>query len=283
VDERSDIYALGATLYEMLTLRPPFEGDTTAVIVKKGILDDPVTPRKYNPGVDEGLASICLKCLRKDADKRYQSAEELAQDLERFLDGRPVEARPPSSVTDKVRRPDSGRTLVAILVSVILLLGAYIVVDRLGEEGETPQEVPPATAKSSKAPGLRDVKVVWVVDGDTIHVESGGRKEKIRLLNINAPEQKQPFCKAAGKHLRKLLAGKTVRLAPESEGDRFTKGDHGRTLAFVFVGETNVNVEMVRAGLAKFFTKFGRGRFGDTIEAAEKEARKAKRGIWSLK
>jgi endonuclease YncB( thermonuclease family) len=288
IDARSDVYSLGATLYEMLTLRPPFEGSTTAVIVKKGVLEDPVSPRKFNPGVDTPLATICLKCLQKDPAKRYGSAQELAEDLDRFLEGKPIVARPPSKVKALVRRLGRSRAVYVAVVCFALLASTYVAWDLVGDRGkpaEPPSPVPaPAPAPAPKSPASpegRTAKVVWVVDGDTLHVMLDKRKEKVRLLQINAPEERQPFYRTSGKFLRNLVAGGKVLLVPATAGTKFTRGNHGRLLAYLFVDGRNVNVELVRAGMATFFTKYGRGRYGDAMEKAQREAKRAKRGIWS--
>jgi tetratricopeptide (TPR) repeat protein len=94
VDHRTDVYSLGATLYEFLTLQPPFQGkdhqDTLSQIIER----DPVEPTRRNPKVPRDLETIVLKCLRKDAGDRYGTAEALGQDLRRFVRGEVIEARP---------------------------------------------------------------------------------------------------------------------------------------------------------------------------------------------
>ncbi len=94
VDHRTDIYSLGATLYEAVTGRPPFRGEDHADTLSQIIERDPPDPARINPGIPRDLETIVLKCLRKDAGDRYGTAEALAQDLRRWVRGDPVEAKP---------------------------------------------------------------------------------------------------------------------------------------------------------------------------------------------
>lgn len=96
VDGASDVYSIGATLYAMLTGRPPFQASSPIETLRMVMDLDPIAPRELNPAVPIDLSTICLKCLQKSAGARYETAAELADDLGRFLDDQPVHARMPS-------------------------------------------------------------------------------------------------------------------------------------------------------------------------------------------
>lgn len=120
----ADIYALGAVLYALLTSRAPFVGESQADTIQQVIHREPVSPRALNPGLARDLETICLKCLEKEPHKRYGTAQLLAEDLARFLDGQPVLARPvgPASRTWRWCRRNralSALGLVVLLVAVV--------------------------------------------------------------------------------------------------------------------------------------------------------------------
>lgn len=103
VDNRSDLYGLGAILYELLTGIPPFMGNDKAVLLQRIRTEDPVAPRRLQPRLSKDIENICLKCLSRRPADRYPSAAAVAADLEAFLEGRPILARPVSNAARLLR------------------------------------------------------------------------------------------------------------------------------------------------------------------------------------
>jgi len=121
-DARSDVYALGAVLYEMLALRPPFEGATPINVLYRVLHEEPVPPSRVAPRIQHEIETICLKCLEKDPARRYASASELAADARRYLEGEPVLARPPSFRYRMVKRVKRNKAAAVGVVSVFVVL-----------------------------------------------------------------------------------------------------------------------------------------------------------------
>jgi serine/threonine protein kinase len=128
VGTAADVYALGAILYELLTGRPPFRGESPMDTLLQVMSRDPVPPTREQPRVPRDLEIICLKCLEKSPAHRYASAAALADDLRRFLDGQPITARSisvPRRLVKWARRRPEVATLAGVLVCALLGLGGW--------------------------------------------------------------------------------------------------------------------------------------------------------------
>ena len=157
VDQRSDLYSLGCVMYEMVTGRPPFTGDSAVVVASKHVLEQPIPPSKLNRDVSPGLEAVIMKALAKNPDNRYQDAEDLRADLERARLGQHVQATPllPESAPTQVIAPSGPPTavlpptepepagsrwwvwvIVALLVLAGLGAGLYLLASALLADGE---------------------------------------------------------------------------------------------------------------------------------------------------
>jgi serine/threonine protein kinase len=191
-DRRSDVYSLGATLWELLTLRPLYgatEQTPTPDLMQTIQLEEPARVRNYNSAVPRDLEAVVMKCLVKDPAKRYATARELADDLERYLRGEPVQARPATSPERLLRWAQNhshAALVVGIAAVVIMVLAWFLTVwqanDRetdLGAEQRYVRELearlqkagiplpsrPPTLQPDLHAPAVGFYKLGWVCCG----------------------------------------------------------------------------------------------------------------------
>ncbi|MDQ7780610.1 MAG: tetratricopeptide repeat protein, partial [Planctomycetota bacterium] len=138
VGPHSDVYSLGAMMYRLLTGRAPFEAETVLELIKKLDGADPIAPSRIDETIGREAETICLKCLEKDGERRYPTALEFAQDLERLLAGEPISARPVSALSRFWRRAQRNRAaLVAgsVAVAIALLAGILFAVGAIRRVG----------------------------------------------------------------------------------------------------------------------------------------------------
>ncbi|AMV38707.1 protein kinase domain-containing protein [Planctomyces sp. SH-PL62] len=128
-DRRSDVYGLGAVLYELLTGRPPFRGESKTETLRMVVHDEPVRVRDLRPGAPRPLEIVALKCLEKNPDLRYATAADLRDDLDRFLNGRRILARPPGLIERgrrwSRRHPRAALSLAGSLMAILVVIVGF--------------------------------------------------------------------------------------------------------------------------------------------------------------
>jgi ABC-type phosphate/phosphonate transport system substrate-binding protein len=172
----ADIYSLGAVLYDMLTGRPPFRAETPLETLRQVVEDAPKSPSTFNRQVDRDLGTICLKCLEKDPEHRYASALALAEDLERWSRGEPIEARPMRDLKRLWCWCRREPALASLLGGVFLLLTTVAVLGfHLQQQGKTRLELA-AQMKGKQLEALLD------------RIEAQWHKERSELVKITPQE-----------------------------------------------------------------------------------------------
>jgi tetratricopeptide (TPR) repeat protein len=171
VDHRTDVYSLGATLYELFTLEPAFPGDDPHVVIQDIAFKEPALPRRLNPALPRDLETVLLKAMWKDPAGRYATAQEMADDLGRFLENRPIEARRPGLLRRATKWGRRHRAVVAAAAGMLLLAVAGLVIGTAllwREQKQTKRAFD--RAEWNLALALKALDQIYVdgeVDGDT--------------------------------------------------------------------------------------------------------------------
>ncbi len=198
VKETADVYSLGALLYAALTGRPPFQAGSILETLRQVTDQEPVSPRTLVPSIDIDLETICLKCLSKDSARRYQSAQAVADDLQRYLTGQPILARPVGAIErgiKLVRRYPTVSVLAGLmtlaLVTVTVLSGLFAVQQKQFAATEKQHSTEIAGERDKVADALKyshQVSARAIFDQAISSCEAGDHVRGIHLL-VNALEK----------------------------------------------------------------------------------------------
>jgi serine/threonine-protein kinase len=233
VGPRTDVYALGAILYECLTGRPPFRAGTAAATLQQVVTDEPVAPRRLNPSAPRDLETVCMKCLHKEPCQRYASAAELADDLRRFERGEPIAARRVGVVGSlwrwARRRPAAAALLAAVaLVAAAGAVGAGLLyqqrADAWARQDRTDREVRevlgPARVRLEDSWKAADLEKLTEASAAAVHAEDvarGGASPPVR-------QDAESFREEAARRLARAQANRALTEAlVDLAGPRYSK------------------------------------------------------------
>jgi serine/threonine protein kinase/Tfp pilus assembly protein PilF len=233
VSKETDIYGLGAVLYQLLTGHPPFAGGTSYQTIRLLLETEPRQPRLWNSKIPRELSTICLKCLEKDPKRRYSSALALAEDLEHWLKHEPIQAKPGGFFTHSgkwVRRKPALAALIASLVALAAVMGWNVWQSELISRPATKSVAVLPFANLSRNPDN-----AYFADG--VQDEILTRLASLADLKVISRSSVMQYKTGAARDLRKI--GRQLGVAHVVEGSVQRAGSHVRVNAQLIDARTD--------------------------------------------
>lgn len=232
-DHRADIYGLGLTLYELLCFMPAFQAENRAKLVEQVVAANPTSPRKYNPSIPRDLETIVLKAMQREPAMRYQSALELAEDLRRFQEDRPIKARRASSSEQTIRWCRRNPAVASLLAGILLVFAvgagtaSFFAVEARDRANDAENERRKAIAREKDADLARDAAQQQVVKLDVVTAtQEADRKDYDKALHWVARAWKDDLARMQAQQTlesddeddHRLRVGAAIEKVPELLG-----------------------------------------------------------------
>ncbi len=247
----TDVYALGCILYELLTGRPPLQAATFGDTVRQIAEIDPIDPSKLNPAVAKDLSVICVKCLQKQSERRYASASELADDLQRYLDGSPIRARPISAFESAwklaKRRPVAATAIAVSMLAVVGLLTMWgLFTQQLASARSTAESNAKRAVKNAKTAAENEVKanaaakraeqeaIIATQNSKDALIMFDGTREILRLLMENLTDANRRYEEERTFDIEQVLDIELDDLDKQLQQEPFSAGRLYKFLGFTF-------------------------------------------------
>jgi len=232
----ADVYSLGAILFYLLTGGPPFIGENIISVIRRTSLEPAPKLRSIVPSLDRDLETICARCLARDPEARYQSAADLAEDLERWLEGRPILARPVSSPV-RLWRWARRNPILAAAAAVCFLLGAavlWMLPYQVGRPSETPSQEKSVAVLPFQNLSQDSENAVFA---DAVQNEILTNLAKVDDLKVISRTSVLPYNAAAPRNLREIAQGLGVSHVVEGSVQR--TAEHVRVIARLIDARTD--------------------------------------------
>ncbi|MCH9651482.1 MAG: protein kinase [Deltaproteobacteria bacterium] len=248
LDRRTDVYSLGATLYELLVGRPPFEAERNVDLLVQILHSEPVAPRRVDPSLPADLETVVLKCLAKERSRRYESARALAEDLRRFLDGESIQAKPASLGYRLTKKARKHKWILATAAILVTIAGAALATVRWRAESRLEYEQRYSQIGRDLDWSLR---AVYMSSRHDIRPSKERVRERIRQLEAELAEisslGKAPAHLAIGRAYAALNEDEAARRHLEAAWDLGQRNaEVGYTLGLVLGRQYESRLEQVR-------------------------------------